>query len=239
MPKVNIIGAGRIAAPVIEFIESQASWTLDHVLANAQKSIGNTTTISDRDAFFACPADIIIEAAGPNALREHGLRAVAQAHLWTVGASALICDSFRSELEAVARKNNHCLRLFANGVAGTGEADNSADGLHYRGISTKLGEKVGTVYSGPLRQAVELFPDQLNSAVAAALAGPGIERTTVELVNSGPGGKHSISAVYATKTGTMTREILFAAAQQDITIHPVSNAIITALVRREGVFRFS
>ena len=66
----------------------------------------------------ACGLDLIVEAAGPAALAEHGARALAVADVWTVSGAALADPRLYEELEAAGRRSGHRLRLLSGAIAG-------------------------------------------------------------------------------------------------------------------------
>ena len=225
---VSVIGAGRIGREIVEFAQGSPGLSLGRVLSRS--GVPDTADVS---AFFGTHADIIVDAAGPEALRNFGPAVLERADLWTVGAAALADDDFRSELTETGSRHGHHLRLFSPWISGisSGIADASAR-LHI--VARRPG--IGSAWSGPLREAVERFPDDLNSAVAAALCGPGLDATSVEILDSGAGGSHRIDATYSTSATTFTSSIEFNAADQ--TSHPAAAAVISALRDGNSVLRY-
>ena len=104
---VSIIGAGRIGRDVIDFVISAPDLMLCRVLTRN----GNFDT-SDPQDFFATPVDLIIDAAGPAAIRMFGRDALSRANLWTVGAAALADDHFRDEIKRAAQAAQHPVTPF-------------------------------------------------------------------------------------------------------------------------------
>ena len=220
---VSLIGAGRIGGAVAEFVRTAPGLSLGQV----------QTRSGDPGAVFAAPADLVIDTAGPEALRAFGPRALERGDLWTVGAAALADAGFRDEMMAAARDHGTTLTLFSPWVAGLGHGlPGDARHLHIR--AERPG--IGAAWAGPLAEAVRLFPDDLNSAVAAALCGPGIAATTVEMADSGPGGAHRIEARLVTAFATFTSVAEFHDAPG--TLHPTAAAIIGALRRRAAPLRY-
>jgi aspartate dehydrogenase len=207
---VNLIGRGRIGAAVAGWLENSAS----HVL---QSVIGRTAEWRR--------APLTIDAAGPQALRTHGEALLAQGDLWSVGAAALIDDELRGRLEVTARRGGHELRLFTGWIAGPTLAPAGTDArLHVEQSAPRLGPAPGLLFSGSLRAAAARFPDHLNTATAAALAGPGIDFTTIALSCTEDGGPHVIRARFEMPGQTIRTEVQF-----DDGPHPVAQAIIAAL----------
>lgn len=221
MVPVILIGRGRIGGPV-------ADWTL-------RSGRYRLAAVLGRDAEVVPAAPLAIETAGPGALRRFGPQLLAQGDLWSVGAVALADPGFRAEMAAVAAASGFVLRLFTGWIGGVNLlVAGAAARLHIVQTSPGLAPQPGKVFSGPLAEALERFPDHLNTACAAALAGPGIEATTVELVASAPGGAHGIEARLEGPEGVLTSRIDFAMGG----VHPVATAIIAALERRGGWMRY-
>lgn len=219
MRSVNLIGRGRIGAAVADWLESSNS----HVL---QSVIGRT------GGWRAAP--LTIDAAGPQALRTRGEALLSEGDLWSVGAAALINDDLRRRLAAVAVRTGHELRLFTGWIAGPTLAPSSANArLHVEQHAPRLGPAPGPLFSGPLREAALRFPDHLNTATAAALAGPGIDATTIALHCSQDDGPHIIRALFEVAGQTIRTEVRFEGGP-----HPVAQAIIAALEARDRWLRY-
>lgn len=216
---VNLIGRGRIGAAVAGWIEGSDG----HVL---QSVIGRMGT------WRAAP--LTIDAAGPHALRAHGEALLSQGDLWSVGAAALIDDDLRRRLASVASRTGHELRLFTGWIAGPTLAPAAANArLHIEQHAPRLGPAQGPLFSGPLRAAAARFPDHLNAATAAALAGPGIDATTIALHCSEDGGPHVIRARFEAPGQIIQTDVRF-----DDGPHPVAQAIIAALEARGNWLRY-
>jgi aspartate dehydrogenase len=216
---VNLIGRGKIGAAVAQWLEGSDRYALQSV-------IGRT------GAWRTAP--LTIDAAGPGALRAHGEALLLEGDLWSVGAAALIDDDLRGRLAAVAERAGHELRLFTGWIAGPTLAPVGAKArLHIEQHAPRLGPAPGPLFSGPLRAAASRFPDHLNTATAAALAGPGIDATTIALHCSEDGGPHIIRAAFDVPGQTIRTEVRF-----DGGPHPVAQAIIAALEARGRWLRY-
>src|SRR5215207_129157 len=219
MRPVNLIGRGRIGAAVADWLNGSDS----HVL---QSVVGRTGIWR--------PAPLAIDAAGPQALRAHGEALLSEGDLWSVGAAALIDDDLRGRLAEVAGRTGHELRLFTGWIAGPTLAPASAGArLHIEQQAPRLGPAPGLLFSGSLREAAVRFPDHLNTATAAALAGPGIDATAIALHCSEAGGPHVIRARFEVPGQTIQTSVQF-----DGGPHPVAQAIIAALEARGRWLRY-
>lgn len=210
---VSVIGAGRIGGAVIACLKGAPGFRLGRVLTRSGGA--------DPASFLATPADIIIDAAGPEALRSLGADCLRTADLWTVGAAALIDDALHARLEATARAAGTRLRLFAPWGAGLVQLPaGQATGLTLR--ISRPGS--GATFCGPLRAAAARFPDELNFAMAAALCGPGVEATQVEMRDGAP---HRLQAELETTCGSFRSSVSFTGQGP----HPTAQSLIAALER--------
>jgi aspartate dehydrogenase len=216
---VNLIGRGRIGGAIAGWLKDSDS----HVL---QSVIGRTGQWRS--------APLTIDAAGPQALRAYGEALLAEGDLWSVGAAALIDDDLRGRLAEVAGRTGHELRLFTGWISGPTLAPAGANTrLQIEQQAPRLGPAPGLLFSGALRDAAARFPDHLNTATAAALAGPGIEATTIALHCSNDGGPHIIRARFE-----VPGQIIETNVQFDGGPHPVAQAIIAALESRGRWLRY-
>jgi aspartate dehydrogenase len=222
MIPVNLIGRGRIGAALADWLATAPGYRLQAVIG--------------RDTRDWPAAPLTIDTAGPAALRAHGPRLVATGEVWTVGAAALIDPAFRNALRAAAR---HPLRLFTPWIAGPALAPPGAGArLHIAQSAPGLAASPGLLFRGPLAEAARAFPDHLNTATAAALTGPGIEATTVEIACSPDGGTHAIRARYTMPSQTVETAVSFGGPGSDGAMHPVTAALIAALARRGDWLRY-
>ena len=221
MRTVSIIGYGQIGRAVVEGIGDSEGWRLGRVLT--RKPVPELAChTNDPEVFFARRADLIIEAAGPGALRALGVKALAAAPLWSVGAVAMADAVFREQVEAVAQKSGYQLRLFACGMA-----DMPLVARRLR--ITMRGPEIDSSWAGKLSEAVERWPDHLNTAVATALNGPGIAATELVMEGGGPETAHEINIEAEGDDVTWQRTIRFD-LKPDAT-HPVAQMLLTELAR--------
>ena len=211
---VTLIGRGRIGSDVVQGIRSLPQYRVMAVLG--------------RDATDLPPSQLTIDLAGPAALRAHGLAALSQGDLWSVGAAALIDDDLRRALETRAAETGHALRLFTGWISGPMLCPPGVNArLFIRQSAPDLGDRPGVVFDGPLAEAALCFPDHLNTATATAICGPGIGATRVTLTSSAPGSAHRIFARFVMPGQTVRTEIRFDRPGP----HPVATAVLAALSR--------
>lgn len=187
MNRVGIIGHGRIARRVIDAFDAGAvgRWELCGILARSTRREGAHQVFGDVDAFLGTQPSLIIEAAGPAALAQYGERALAAADVWTISAMALADPDLHRRLEATGMATGHRLRLLSGAFCGL-------DGVLTAAVDPDMTLKLTAAvqddpepaefdFVGTARE-VGLKFEGVNILVAAALAGPGLDETTVSYV---------------------------------------------------------
>lgn len=233
--RLGLIGCGRIATPIIEtwLNGGLPGWTVTGVLARGVHSVGAVLSTDNTDAFFAEPYDLIVETAGPLALAAHGARALAVADVWTVSAAALADAPVFEALQAAGSQAGHRLRVLSGAIAGLdGVAMASVDPAAVLQLDIDLMPGDGPralVFSGTVRAAAARYPNSVNVAVAAALAGPGMDRTHVQVSHPGAGSRHQLALVATSRYGTVRASVEPLVGPG---VHPVAASLIAAL-RRE------
>lgn len=233
--RFGLIGCGRIGRPVLRAWRDGAlpGWRLTAVLARHAREVDGIEVGADADAFFAPPLDLIVDAAGPAALREHGMRALQVADVWTVGAAALADAALATALAAGAERSGHRLRLVSGALVGL-------DGIAMTAVSDAATLRIEIVaprprvaatpieFEGSVREAARRFPDELNVAVAAAWAGPGLDRSVVSLRQADARVDHRLAARAQGAGGRVTASLRVGGE-----VHPVAACLIADL-RREA-----
>lgn len=236
--RFGLIGCGRIALPVIEAWQQGElpGWTLGGVLARHVRELddaGAQRTMDDAEAFFSCGHDLILETAGPQALAAHGVRALGVADVWTVSAAALADAALLDALEAAGQRAGHRLRVLPGAIAGLdGVAMAAVDPQAVLTLDIDLLPGPGpraSLFTGSVREAAARWPDSVNVAAAAALAGPGLDATRIEVHHPGPVPRHRLALRVESRYGSVEASV---EPQRGPGIHPVAACLIAAL-RRE------
>lgn len=242
---VGIIGCGLIGMNVIRAVDrgEVSGWSLGPVLANSARTVAGVAVGDDLDAFLANPLDLVIEAGGPGALAAHGARVLAQSNLWTVSAAALADDELTGHLQDVGAEHGHHLRVVAGAIGGL-------DGLAATTVApdAELIVEVDLVPSGPTseevfrgtaRAAASRFPNHVNVAVAAALAGPGLDATTVIVRQPKAGEPHTLRIRTTGRDGSMdaTTYPIVRPGPPGEGIHIVASSLIAALAADTSTIR--
>jgi aspartate dehydrogenase len=81
-------------------------------------------------------------------------------------------------------------------------------------------------FEGSVREAARRFPDSVNVAAAAALAGPGLDAARIRVRHPGPVARNRLALHAEGRFGTVTAEVRPRVAPG---VHPVAASVIAAL----------
>lgn len=202
--RVGMIGLGAIGAEVLAAARAGRLGPGQELVAvlvrrpRAEEPLATT----DRDVFLARRPEVVLEVAGHGALRAHGVACLeAGADLLLTSAGALVDDPFRAGLEAAARRAGRRLVVLSAGIGALDILGAAAvGGLEAVRVTVRKdpsawygtpGEGLvelarlrapATLYAGPVREGARLYPQNVNIAAAAALAGAGLDATELVIV---------------------------------------------------------
>ena len=234
--RLGLVGCGRIGGRVFDACRTGElpGWQVCGVLVRQADAARGAPCTTDLDTFVSTRPDLVLELAGPPALATLGEALLRVTDVWTISAAALADEALRQRLESVAHASAHRLRILPGAFAGL---DGVAASAAAPGATLTLvidlppGPEAAEVrFRGTVREAARLFPDAVNVAVAAALAGPGLDATRIEVRHPGPVPRHRL-ALHATSAAGHVRVEVEPDLGQGV--HPVACSVIAAL-RREG-----
>jgi aspartate dehydrogenase len=208
MLKVGIIGYGTLGKSIAGLIEAEQAGNivLKSILVRNSpntndSSINNFIITDDEDGFFDQNLDIIIEAAGHNALQLYGEKALATgSNLIILSVGALSDIDFYERLQKAAKENNKQIHIPSAAIAGLDRIAAGALGeIEEITLITRKPTKswYGTIaeekvdletitepyciFDGNARSASKLFPESVNVSATLSLAGIGFEKTKVQV----------------------------------------------------------
>jgi aspartate dehydrogenase len=217
MPKKNIglLGCGTIGTQLALAIESgnianaSLAGLFDIVNSNAKslksKLNSNTELYFDFDALINSSANIIIEAASQQAVRDFGKPIIeANKDLMIMSVGALADTTFLAELLDLPAVTNGHSRIYVptGAIAGidairsvrnlldsltltttkSPKALAGAPFLEKSRVNLDTVTKITAIYEGSAAEAVKLFPANVNVAAVLSLAGIGADKTKVRIV---------------------------------------------------------
>jgi aspartate dehydrogenase len=240
MKKVGIIGCGRIGAPVVKALQrgEAGRWRLACVLARAERRLDGAAVTADPARFFHESMDLIVETAGPAALKQWGPGAMYAANVWTVSGMALADREFHATIEKIGRETGHRMRVLAGAIAGLDAlgalAVDPAAEVTVRVDVAPSPEPRARLFAGTAREAALKWPDHVNVAVAAALAGNGLDATQAEVWRPQSGGARSLALSASSRYGRIETAMTPRVVPAEDT-HTVAAGIVAALKQADKV----
>lgn len=209
MIDVGLIGYGTAGRDVAEAIlEGRAGDSrLVAVLVRdagrlAEVSIPQCRITDSEEEFFARRPDVVVEAAGHEAVRRHALRSLANGSDFMVVSVGAFCDqALFDETVDTARRHGRRLLVPSAAIAGLDRIAAAAQGplervtlttrkpvKAWRGtfaetvVDLDTVEEPTLVFEGSAREAAGIFPESVNVSAALSLAGLGFEATEVRVL---------------------------------------------------------
>jgi aspartate dehydrogenase len=220
--RLALIGWGAISRRIAELLaeRSKGDIAIAAIAVRNPAAVGKfpagAKLITSPDELAGLDLDLVVEAAGREAVGIWGEAALAHAPAFVVASTSAFCDdALLARLDAAAESHDSQILIPPGALAGIdGIAAASLlpldEVVHrivkppqaWRGTSAESLIALDTLteatafFSGSAREAASRFPQNANVAVISALAGIGLDRTRVELVadSAAAGNGHQLSA---------------------------------------------
>lgn len=201
--KVAFIGWGAINSRVGELLERHsANVSIVGIARRSRPQASTVPHLAEPNMLKDLGADLVVEAAGRDALRSWAPQALRHCRALAVAStSAFTDDSLLAQLCEVAEVNGSRI-LIPSGAIGAIDALTAAATLPLDEVvhqiikppqawkNTRAEQLIGldglakrrVFFTGSARKAAEQFPQNANATVVTSLAGIGLDRTRVELV---------------------------------------------------------
>lgn len=147
---------------------------------------------------------IVIEAASQEAVKQYAVKVLSSnKDLMVMSAGALLDDALMSKIIEVARESGRRIYVPSGAIVGLDNVKSAAIGridevtlvtrkppISFKGAPYVERSKIDlssireplVLYEGPAREAVKLFPQNVNVAATLSLAGVGPDRTRVKII---------------------------------------------------------
>jgi aspartate dehydrogenase len=204
--RIGLIGCGAIGSVIVDAVRREKFGTIavlyDRISEKAKRIAGNAKVASSFEEFIDVDVDVVVEAASQEAVDEYAVSVLEKTDLMVMSAGAFARQNLIERIEEVARENKRRVYLPSGAVSGldalksvSGIADEvvlttvkNPDALsnspffEIRRIKPEDIKDRTTLFTGTAREAVKLFPQNVNVAAAVSLAGIGFDRTLVKVV---------------------------------------------------------
>ena len=198
---IGIIGAGAIANVMMERINHDRHENLkiksvfvrnEEKYQHLEEEFG-ITLYTDLEAFLSSDIDIVVEAANGEVVKSHMPEVLKHKDAMLISVGALADGALVAELMQIAKHHDHTLHLPSGAIGGLDLIQNAqshgelervklttrkpAAALSYEDLQS---ERV--VFDGRAKEAITLYPQNMNVAIILGMAGMGIEETEVLLI---------------------------------------------------------
>ena len=212
MKKIGLLGCGAIGTQIALAIDSgKIPATLTHVYDNSkdasvllvEKLKNKPIIVENFHLLSSNPIDIIVEAASQDAVKDVALSVLQnKCDLMIMSVGALLDESIYDILSDACRDFKKTIYLPSGAIAGLDGIKSIKDELESLSITTtkhprslkgaKFFENseinlddinsITTIFEGTAKEAVSLFPANINVAALLSLTGIGSEKTNVKIV---------------------------------------------------------
>lgn len=214
-PVIGLLGCGTIGSEIASAVANGTvdvslgavydSDRADAVAVQAQFDGDERPTVVDEIQGLTAEVDLVIEAAGQNAVEAYALPVLeASTDLLIMSVGALADPELRESVTSAAEREDALLYAPSGAIAGldaikaaalTGDLDSvtltttkppgglaGAPYVERNDIDLESITEETTVFQGPATEAAAAFPSNINVAVSLSLAGIGPDETTVTVV---------------------------------------------------------
>ncbi len=194
MLRIGLIGCGAIGSVIARNMDGKVAVLFDLVEDKALK-LANSLKFKPKVAktfeeFISYDTNLVVEAASQKAVRDYAERILESGKDLMILSVGALDEEFLGRLRDVASKKGRRIYVPSGAVVGI-------DGI--KAVSDKISEVILTtrknpksfglnvdeyriLFEGNARDAVKLYPQNVNVAATVSLAGVGFERTKVKII---------------------------------------------------------
>ena len=258
--KIAMLGAGAMAGYVLNACAEKGIAVQSQIVRSGKEGQHGDRVLVSAVADLPSGTTLLIDCAGHQGLAEHGPVALRNGiDVLTVSIGALADPVTMADLENAAKDGGATLQL-ASGAIGSLDVLRAAitgglDHVSYRGRKPPAGwrgspaenvldldepmAEATTHFSGTAREAALAYPKNANVAAAVALAGVGLDKTSVALIADpkATGNTHEVEASGA--FGTMQFTITGNGLPENVrTSALAAMSVVAAIQERQQHVRF-
>tara|TARA_Y100000310_G_C20703935_1_gene832869 strand:- start:7290 stop:8018 length:729 start_codon:yes stop_codon:yes gene_type:complete len=185
--KIGLIGSGAIGSYLKEKISEDSSLELIGIL-----DIDKTkTTVNSIDELLEKQPDLVVEAAGFEAVKENAEKVLSKTNFLIMSVSALAEKEVEEKINSLCKE--HKTKFFVPigailGIDGISAAKNKLEEVSIetrknpRGFGRDDSEEI-VLFDGNAREACKQFPKNVNVSATLSLNGIGFDKTKVKIIS--------------------------------------------------------
>lgn len=201
--KIGMLGCGNIGTFLLEAINKENDGN-EKIVAIYSRNYEKTTSIAQQfgaksyetiEEFLKADIDLVVEVATIEVVTKYALPIIERELPLIVSSIGAFSDrQFLKQVQLASEENNVHVYIPSGAVGGLDliQSANVLSGLQSVKLITRkpansldgaqhvMKEKV--IFSGKAKDAIQLYPRNMNVAIAISLAGLGAEKTTVQLI---------------------------------------------------------
>lgn len=190
MKKIGFLGCGKIGQALLAHIKEEKAGEVIFI-EDPNVALPGETIVRTPDAQRYREADLIVECATADVLRERIELILKNADLFMFSVTAFANEEFEKKARTLCREYHRQIYIPHGAVLGI---DGIFDGRKIwekvtvvttkspKSLAREDGERK-VVYEGPTREACRLYPRNVNVHAAIALAGLGFDRTVSKIIS--------------------------------------------------------
>lgn len=202
--RIGIIGFGYIGSYIYNQILSHPEHGLETAFVHEKeeeklKNIPSSLILDDLHEFPQRNADLVVEMAHPSVSKEYGKQILQRADYMPLSLTALADEKLFSEMRKTAEKSGTCLYIPHGAAVGLESLHECKESWKEVKVVMKKNPKnldfscapkwnpeeiksETVLYEGPTREICSMFPRNVNTHAAVALAGIGFDKTQSVLI---------------------------------------------------------
>lgn len=229
--RIGLIGCGAIGQFLLEKVNREKvlpgftiTSLLDERLSAKDKlhsvcASHDVTLVQQVGAFLDGPVDLIVECANVEAVKTYATHVLTKKPFVVVSVGAFVDESFYRSLQQLAEENGTTLYIPTGAIGGVDlvQAANTLGRLEQvkliskkpaAALTDRESNEAIVLFDGTAAEAIEKFPKNINVSITLALAGVGMERTMVEVIQdpTQTRNSHSIEIIGAFGRATLQIE---------------------------------
>ena len=185
--KIALIGAGAIGGYLKEKTKADASLELTGIfdIDEARR------TVNSIEELLATNPDLVVEAAGFEAVRDYAEKILKQTNLLMMSATALAYEETRNKMDETCKKNGTRYLIPSGAIIGIDGIKAAKEQIESALLVTRKNpkgfgreDKEETVlFDGSAREACKKFPRNVNVSATLSLNGIGFDKTRVKILS--------------------------------------------------------